>query len=77
MIASRRTSIPDRPSLEHGLPTAAVGRSSQATPARRRGQACSGVIRTETIAFGAVLPTPGDFIAGVDNTVGCSFIVAG
>jgi hypothetical protein len=58
MIASRRTSTADRPRREHGLPTAAVVRSSQATPARRRGQACAADHRTETIAFGAVLPTP-------------------
>ena len=30
---------------EHGLPTAAVVRSSYATPARRRGQACGGGVR--------------------------------
>lgn len=58
-------------SVEHGLPTAAVVRSSQATHARRRGQACAGVPRTETIAFGAVLPTP-VMLAGVDNTAGFS-----
>jgi hypothetical protein len=58
-------------SVEHGLPTAAVVRSSQATPARRRGQACVGAARTKTIAFGAVLPTPA-MLAGVDNTVGFS-----
>lgn len=69
MIASRSTSPPNGPSREYGLPTAAVGRSSQATPDRRRGQACGGVLRTETIAFGAVLPTPAIDIAGVDNTV--------
>ena len=40
----------------HGLPTAAVVRSSQATPARHRGQACAGVPRTKTIAFGACCP---------------------
>lgn len=56
------------PSCEHGLPTAAVVRSSQATPARRRGQACTGAPRTDPIAFGAVLPTPA-MLAGVDNTV--------
>jgi hypothetical protein len=50
------------------LPTAAVVRSSQATPARRRGQACAGVPRTKTIAFGAALPTPA-MLAGVDNTL--------
>ena len=54
---------------EHGLPTAAVVRSSQATPARRRGQACDGVPPTKYIACGAVLPTPAMF-AGVDNTLG-------
>ena len=60
----------DHPSrLEHGLPTAAVVRSSQATPARRRGQTCAGVPRTKTTAFGAALPTPA-MLAGVDNTVG-------
>jgi hypothetical protein len=31
--------------VEHGLPTAAVVRSSQATPARRRGQPCSVALR--------------------------------
>jgi hypothetical protein len=56
-------------SREHGLPTASVVRSSQATPARRRGQACSGVPPRKHIAFGAVLPTPA-MLAGVDNTVG-------
>jgi hypothetical protein len=56
-------------SVEHGLPTAAVGRSSQATPARRRGQACTADLRTNTIAFGAALPTPA-MLAGVDNTFG-------
>ena len=59
---------------EHGLPTAAVVRSSQATPARRRGQACAGALRTKTIAFGAALPTPA-MLAGVDNAVGFSVIV--
>ena len=55
---------------EHGLPTAAVVRSSQATPARRRGQAGRIHDRGEFTAFGAVLPTPAIGIAGVDNT-GC------
>lgn len=63
-------------SIKHGLPTAAVVRSSQATPARGRGQACSAAQQTETIAFGAELPTPA-LRAGVDNTVGFSLIVAG
>ena len=59
MSASRMTGARPRPSHEHGLSTAAVVRSSQATPARRRGQACgSGCAKQETIAFGAVLPTP-------------------
>lgn len=61
---------------EHGLPTAAVVRSSQATPTRRRGQACAGDTRTETTAFGAALPTSA-MLVGVDNTVGFSLIVAG
>ena len=52
----------------HGLPTAAVVRSSQATPARHRGQACAGAPRTKTIAFGAALPTSA-MLAGADNTV--------
>lgn len=56
------------PSREHGLPTAAVVRSSQATPARRRGQACPGIPRTKPMAFGTALPTP-VMLAGVDNTV--------
>ena len=59
------------PCGKHGLPTAAAVRSSQATPARRRGQADADVPCTETIAFGAVLPTPA-MLAGVDNTVGFS-----
>jgi len=63
-------------SPEHGLPTAAVVRSSQATPARRRGQACGGVPPTQYSAYGAVLPTP-SMLAGVDNTIGFSLIVAG
>jgi len=71
MIASRQTSAHLRSCREHGLPTAAVVRSSQATPARRRGQADADVPCTETIAFGAVLPTPA-MLAGVDNTVGFS-----
>ena len=62
---------------EHGLPTAAVVRSSQATPARRRGQACADDTRTETTAFDAALPTPATSIAGVDNAVCFSLIVAG
>ena len=32
---------PSSMSVEHGLPTASVVRSSQATPARRRGQPCT------------------------------------
>lgn len=76
MIASRMTPPRHRPCREHGLPTAAVVRSSQATPARRRGQAYLGAARTENIAFGAALPTPA-MLAGVDNTVGFSLNVAG
>jgi hypothetical protein len=56
-------------SREHGLPTAAVVRSSQATPARRRGQTCDGVPRSKHIACGATL-TIHAMPAGVDNTVG-------
>jgi len=68
MIASRMNRTRHRrPGREHGLPTAAVVRSSQATPARRRGQACAGVRRNNTIAFAAVLSTPA-MPAGVDNT---------
>jgi len=37
----------------------------------------AGAARTETIAFGVALPTPAKSIAGVDNTVGFSLIVAG
>jgi hypothetical protein len=37
----------------------------------------AGDARTETLAFGAELPTPAIDIAGVDNTVGFSLIVAG
>jgi len=55
--------------LQHGLPTAAVVRSSQATPARRRGQACSSALRIKPSPSGAVLPTPA-MLAGVDNTHG-------
>jgi hypothetical protein len=55
------------------LPTAAVVRSSQATPARRRGQACGGDARNETIAIGAALPTPA-MLAGVDNTGGSTLM---
>ena len=40
MIASRMNPPRHRSCREHGLPTAAVVRSSQATPARRRGQPC-------------------------------------
>jgi hypothetical protein len=76
MTASRLTATHQRSRREHGLPTAAVVRSSQATPARRRGQACAGVPRTDTIAFGAVLPTPA-MLAGVDKTVGFSSNAAG
>ena len=53
---------------QHEMPTASVVRSSQATPARRRGQACAGTHRTKYIAFGTVLSTPA-MLAGVDNTV--------
>ena len=70
MIASRMNALRQRSCREHGLPTAAVVRSSQATPARRRGQACGVYLRTENIAFGAVLPTPATSVAGVDSTVG-------
>jgi hypothetical protein len=61
---------------EHGLPTAAAVRSSQATPARRRGQACACSLQTRTIAFGVALPTPA-MLADADNTVGFRLIVAG
>jgi hypothetical protein len=59
-------------SLEHGLPTAAVVRSSYATPARRRGQACLGD-PPNSIAFGAALSTPA-ILAGVDNAVAFTLI---
>lgn len=77
MIASRMNALRQRSCREHGLPTAAVVRSSRATPARRRGQACAGAARIQVIAFSAVLPTPAKSIAGVDNTVGFSIIVVG
>ena len=62
--------------LQHGLPTAAVVRSSQATPARRRGQACSSALRIKPSPSGAVLPTPA-MLAGVDNAQRFSIIVDG
>jgi hypothetical protein len=62
---------------EHGLPTAAVVRSSRATPARRRGQACNAVIQAKASAFGAALSTPPTAVAGVDNTTHFRLIVAG
>ncbi len=77
MIASRITAVRQGPRREHGLPTATVVRSSQATPARRRGQACADDTRTETTAFGAASPTPATSIVGGGNTVGFSLIVAG
>jgi hypothetical protein len=76
MIAARMNSTRHRQCREHGLPTAAAVRSSQATPARRRGQAYASVPRTETTAFGAALPTPA-MLTSMNNTVGFSLIVAG
>lgn len=75
MIASRMNLPRHWSCREHGLPTAAVVRSSQATPARRRGQACTGVVGTKP-SPSAPLPTPA-MLAGVDNTVvGFNLIVA-
>jgi len=68
----RRACACHRWSLEHGLPTAAIVRSSYATPARRRGQACLGD-PPNSIAFGAALPTPA-MLAGVDNAVAFTLI---
>ena len=71
MIASRNPSTPDV--RARAAKTACPPRRScvrrSATPARRRGQACGETLRTQTIAFGAVLPTPATSVAGVDNTV--------
>ena len=50
-------------------------RSFVASDARRRGQACDAQLQT-VIAFGAALPTPA-MLAGVDNTIRFSLIVAG
>ncbi len=61
---------------KHGLPTAAAVRSSQATPARHRGQACGCAQQTKTSAFGAALPTPPPCVGGVDNTIHFKLIVA-
>ena len=77
MTARCTHSARPRQRSKHGLPTAAVGRSSQATPARRRGQACGSDRPAKTIAFGAALPTPATGVAGVDNTHGFRLIVAG
>jgi|KBSMisStaDraftv2_1062788.scaffolds.fasta_scaffold1005271_2 hypothetical protein len=77
MIASRMSSPRNRSCREHGLPTAAAVRSSRATPARRRGQACADVPRTENHRLRRRVAHPGDCIAGVDNAVGFSLIVAG
>jgi len=67
MIASRTTVPRDGRGVEHGLPTAAAVRSSQATPARRRGQACDGR-RANDDRLRRRVAHPGDGIAGVDNT---------
>lgn len=77
MIASRMNAVRQRSCREHGLPTAAVVRSSQATPARRRGQACDGVRHTANHRLRRRVAHPGDCIAGVDNTIDFSLIVAG
>jgi hypothetical protein len=61
-------------SLGNGLPTAAVVRSSQATPARRRGQACVGVHRAESIAFGAGPSIP-MMLKGATNMISFRTIV--
>jgi len=52
MIASRRTKPCSHWCRKPGLPTASVVRSSQATPARRRGQGLHHVL-PEPLAFGA------------------------
>jgi hypothetical protein len=67
MIASRTTVPRDGRGVEHGLPTAADVRSSQATPARRRGQACQETTASDDRLRRRVAH-PGDGIAGVDNT---------
>lgn len=69
MIASRTTVPGDARSVEHGLPTAAAVRSSQATPARRRGQACHETTANDDRLRRRVAH-PGDGLAGVDNTGG-------
>lgn len=76
MIASRRHRYTDGPAPNTACPPRRSAGSSQAPTARRRGQACP-QDRQESIAFGAELPTPAIDIAGVDNTVGFSLIVAG
>lgn len=77
MIASR--SMSPRPGA--AVNTACPPRRSCVRRRRRPPAAVdklgAGDARTETLAFGAELPTPAIDIAGVDNTVGFSLIVAG
>jgi hypothetical protein len=76
VIASRTRSTRHRWCREHGMPTAAVVRSSQATPARRRGHACGGDARTKPSPSALRCP-PRRCLAGVDNTGGFNLIIAG
>lgn len=70
MIASRSMSPRPGAAVNTACPPRRSCVRRSATPARRRGQACGVYLRTEIIAFGAVLPTPATSVAGVDNTVG-------
>lgn len=69
-------SMHQHPTPEHGLPTAPLVRSSQATPERRRGQACTAASATCNNPLAQRVAHPGDYIASVDNTTaGFSAIV--
>ena len=73
MTASRKTQNAHARAVNTACPPR---RSFVASDARRRGQPCLGGHR-RTTAFGAALPTPATSIAGVDNALHFSFIVAG
>lgn len=77
MIASRENiATPTARAPNTACPPRRSAGSSQAPTDRRRGQACTRN-HQPSFAFGAELPTPAIDIAGVDNTVGFSLIVAG
>lgn len=73
MTASRK---PSGANPEAPITACPPRRSFVAGDARRRGQACFNSSATR-IAYGAALPTPGDYIARVDNARPFSAIVAG